>query len=190
MGLLRAIHCRAQPKLRTWPPVGNARIYEVKFDGWRVQLQMTMRADAIYTKSGYQVRVTGRGCRLLSVRSCLIAGGATRVMTEARPIFQCSNFAMRTLKRCACGPLIFSPSTATICAVVHCLIASTGSSSSCSLLWGEGIAFLSITVAGSALPPRGYQRTCQRFVITTGLEVSRNRCDRGHATGSTGRRAR
>jgi hypothetical protein len=42
----------AQPKVRTSPPLGNAWIHEVKFDGWRVQLHKYGHAVGIYTKNG------------------------------------------------------------------------------------------------------------------------------------------
>ena len=115
----------------------------MEFDGWRVQLHKTTRADAIYTKSGYhcirRFKSLASAVADLSVLSCLIDGEATARDEQGLPDFPMLQFRnAEALKRCSCGPLIFSPSTAMICAVVHCLIASTGSNSSCSLAWGRG----------------------------------------------------
>jgi bifunctional non-homologous end joining protein LigD len=42
----------ALPKLRASPPAGDAWLFELKFDGWRVQLHKAGLSSVIYGRNG------------------------------------------------------------------------------------------------------------------------------------------
>jgi len=94
----------AKPKLRPSPPVGSAWIHEVKFDGWRVQLQKYGRTVAIYTKNGHhcahKFELIAAALTYLPVRSCIIDGELTASDEYGLPNFYALHFHNGRTERC------------------------------------------------------------------------------------------
>jgi hypothetical protein len=44
----------AQPTLRASPPLGDAWLHEVKFNGWRVQIAALVQGHGPYAQANYQ----------------------------------------------------------------------------------------------------------------------------------------
>jgi bifunctional non-homologous end joining protein LigD len=81
----------ALPKLRTSPPTGDAWQFEVKFDGYRVQLHKAGLSSAMYGKNGGDF--TRRFARItaavlgLPTRSCIIDGELIAAGRHGQPDF-------------------------------------------------------------------------------------------------------
>jgi bifunctional non-homologous end joining protein LigD len=94
----------ALPKLRTSPPVGDAWLHEVKFDGYRVQLHKFASTVTLYTKSGSKFMRKFPGLAgavaALPVRSCVIDGELTACDAGGVPDFRALHFNSRDDVRC------------------------------------------------------------------------------------------
>jgi bifunctional non-homologous end joining protein LigD len=93
----------ALPKLRTLPPVGDAWIHEVKFDGYRIQLHKTSTVS-LSSKSGSDFRrkfpELAEAVAALPVRSCVIDGELTACDAGGVPDFRALHFNSRDDVRC------------------------------------------------------------------------------------------
>src|SRR5262245_1651036 len=94
----------AAPKLRTSPPVGDAWIHEVKFDGCRIQLHKFPSTVSVYSKGGSDFRCKcpelAEAIAALPVRSCIIDGELTACDKSGVPDFRALHFNSRDDVRC------------------------------------------------------------------------------------------
>jgi bifunctional non-homologous end joining protein LigD len=94
----------AQPKLRASPPVGDGRLHEVKFDGYRIQLHKFSSTVSLYSKSGSDFRQKfpqfAAAVAQLTVRSCVIDGELTACDARGVPDFRALHFNSRNDVRC------------------------------------------------------------------------------------------
>ena len=85
-----------QPTLRVIPPSGAQWLHEVKFDGWRIQLQKNGRRVALYTKNGHDFsrvfRHLAKRLAALPVRSAVIDGELTACDDQGVPDFRALHF--------------------------------------------------------------------------------------------------
>jgi bifunctional non-homologous end joining protein LigD len=84
------------PVQRTWPPVGNSWLHEVKFDGWRIQLHKSSRRATVYTKSGHDFArrfpAIAAAVAALPVQSLIIDGELTACDSRGIPDFRAVHF--------------------------------------------------------------------------------------------------
>ena len=85
-----------QPTLRVIPPSGEQWLHEVKFDGWRIQLQKAGRHVALYTKNGHDFsrvfRHLAKMLAALPVRSAVIDGELAACDDRGVPDFRALHF--------------------------------------------------------------------------------------------------
>jgi bifunctional non-homologous end joining protein LigD len=81
----------ALPKLRASPPIGEGWLYELKFDGYRVQLHKAGLSSAIYGKNGgdFSRRFPGIAAAVLGLptKSCIIDGELIAAGKHGEPNF-------------------------------------------------------------------------------------------------------
>jgi bifunctional non-homologous end joining protein LigD len=84
------------PVQRGWPPTGDAWLHEVKFDGWRIQLNKNKRRAAVYTKNGndFTSRVPSivAAVAALPVPSVILDGELTACDSRGIPDFRALHF--------------------------------------------------------------------------------------------------
>jgi bifunctional non-homologous end joining protein LigD len=87
------------PVLRARPPIGDAWLHEVKFDGWRIQLHKRARDVALYTKNGQdytaRLRSIASAVQTLPVHSAIIDGELTACDVHGLPDFRALHFRKR-----------------------------------------------------------------------------------------------
>ena len=81
----------ALPKLRASPPTGEGWLYELKFDGYRVQLHKAGLSSAIYGRNGgdFSRRFPGIAAAILGIptKSCIIDGELIAAGRHGQPDF-------------------------------------------------------------------------------------------------------
>jgi bifunctional non-homologous end joining protein LigD len=81
----------ALPKLRSSPPTGDGWLFELKFDGWRVQLHKVGVSSTIYGRNGgdltHRFRRIAAAVLGLPTRSCIIDGELIAAGRHGQPDF-------------------------------------------------------------------------------------------------------
>src|SRR5262249_34114938 len=92
------------PVLRASPPKGENWLYELKLDGFRVQLHKADRSAGIYGENGgdFTRRFSDIAAAILALpaRSCIIDGELIAGDTQGRPDFRAQLFAVRKAPLC------------------------------------------------------------------------------------------
>ena len=81
----------ALPTQRQKPPVGEDWLHEIKFDGWRVQIQKSDRGVVIHSKNGIDITTRCHGIAgavaALSVASVILDGELVAIGRDGRQDF-------------------------------------------------------------------------------------------------------
>lgn len=81
----------AIPQLRTSPPLGPEWQHEIKFDGWRLQIQKTGQGVKIYSKNAInltaRVRAIAAAVEALPVTTCILDAELVAIGMDGRQEF-------------------------------------------------------------------------------------------------------